>query len=71
MVDLTRSEHENRESFQDEIDKELEAMFSRWRNEREKLAARRQVEQYLELRRLQEQIGDVFDLDGGKGTREL
>ncbi len=71
MVDLTRSEHEDRKTIQDEIDRELEAMFSRWYEKREKLAARRQVEQYLELRRLREQIGDVFDLDGGKDTREL
>ncbi len=47
----------------DDIDREVEALFSQWRRDREKLAARRRVEQYLEMKRLREQIGDVFDLE--------
>ncbi|BCX88992.1 hypothetical protein MIN45_P1362 [Methylomarinovum tepidoasis] len=47
----------------DNIDQEVEALFSQWREDRKKLAARRQVEQYLEMKRLREQIGDVFDLE--------
>ncbi|BCX81733.1 hypothetical protein MIT9_P1311 [Methylomarinovum caldicuralii] len=47
----------------DDIDQEVEALFSQWREDQKKLAARRRVEQYLEMKRLREQIGDVFDLE--------
>ncbi len=47
----------------DEIEQEVEDLFSQWQRDRDKLAARRRVEQYLEMKRLREQIGDVFDLE--------
>ncbi len=71
MVDLAQSDFEKQEINQDDIDRALECLFSRWHKERKKLAARRQVEHYLELKRLREQIGDVFDLDDRQSNRAL
>ncbi len=47
----------------DEIEQEVEDLFTQWQRDQDKLAARRRVEQYLEMKRLREQIGDVFDLE--------
>jgi len=51
------------EHSRDEIEQEVEDLFTQWQKDRDKLAARRRVEQYLEMKRLREQIGDVFDLE--------
>jgi len=64
MAEAAHTSNESREKLQDVVHKEMKSLLSQWRREREKLAARRQVEQYLELRRLREQIGDdIFDLE--------
>ncbi len=47
----------------DEVEREVEDLFAQWQKDRDKLVARRRVEQYLEMKRLREQIGDVFDLE--------
>ncbi len=47
----------------DEVEREVEDLFTQWQRDRDKLAARRRVEQYLEMKRLREQLGDVFDLE--------
>lgn len=45
-----------------EIEQEVEDLFTQWQKDQNKLVARRRVEQYLEMKRLREQIGDAFDL---------
>lgn len=42
---------------------EVEDLFAQWKANNDSLVARRRVEQYLEMKRLREQIEDVFDFD--------
>lgn len=64
MVDLEHGFQDSHDLVsEDGVEKEVDELFSVWRKDREKLAARRRVERYLELKRLREQIGDVFDLN--------
>ncbi len=64
MVDLEHGLQDNQYLLgEDGVEKEVDELFSAWRKDQEKLVARRRVERYLELKRLREQIGDVFDLD--------
>lgn len=64
MVDLEHGFQDNQDLVgEDGVEKEVDELFSAWRKDQEKLVARRRVERYLELKRLREQIGDVFDLD--------
>ncbi|GEM_PF-7048134 len=46
-----------------EINKEVEALFSKWKEDADKIDARRKVEEYMELKRLREQIGDDLVMD--------
>lgn len=62
MVDLEH-EFQDKQMGEEGIDREVDELFSIWQKDKEKLVARRRVERYLELKRLREQIGDVFDLE--------
>ncbi|MCX8049064.1 MAG: hypothetical protein N3A55_05325 [Methylohalobius sp.] len=63
MVDQEHRFQDNQDlGAEDGAEREMDELFSAWRRDREKLAARRRVERYLELKRLREQIGDDFDL---------
>ncbi|HHJ39930.1 MAG: hypothetical protein AXA67_04410 [Methylothermaceae bacteria B42] len=53
-----KSQHEN-----SDIEKEVEALFSKWKKDDDKIDARRKVEEYMELKRLKEQIGDDLVMD--------
>ncbi len=46
-----------------DIEKEVEALFSKWKEDADKIDARRKVEEYIELKRLREQIGDDLVMD--------
>lgn len=63
MVKAIESDGDRTEAAREGLDQELDELFSQWQKDRDKLAARRQVEQYLELRRLREQMGDLYDLE--------
>ncbi|MFN3919032.1 MAG: PA3496 family putative envelope integrity protein [Methylohalobius sp.] len=64
MVDLEHGFQDSHDLVsEDGVEREVDELFSVWRKDQDKLAARRRVERYLELKRLREQIGDVFDLN--------
>ncbi|GAB4365043.1 MAG: hypothetical protein Kow0060_22310 [Methylohalobius crimeensis] len=64
VVDLDDDFHENQDPISsDNLEKEVDELFSEWREDQEKLASRRRLERYFELKRLREQIGDFYELD--------
>ncbi|XSG86282.1 MAG: PA3496 family putative envelope integrity protein [Methylohalobius sp. ZOD2] len=64
VVDLDDDFHENQDPISsDNFEKEVDELFTEWREDQEKLASRRRLERYFELKRLREQIGDIYELD--------